>query len=444
MFGADFFMNIFGIVIAVLILSLLVAVHEAGHLLMAKWCNVRVDVFSIGMGKPLWGFQYGETFYQIGALPFGGYCGFGDEEKDSDPRSLMNSPLWARLLTIIGGSLFNILFAYFVMMMMYGAGFNELQISNQVAVPPMMSDPVSGEAVDSPAYKAGIRSGDYIISIDGQPVQHFQRIPMALSLSADREKSVVYVHGTQTNTAMIESVDNPATGINMLGVQPIVLPIVDSSSNTALRSGDIITAVNGHRVDYLYELVPYLHESVEADILRDGQYTNHVLLDNLEGIIFKSPEQKLIKVKADSAAELFTLPYEYIHTTISQIAVSIVKLFSGQVNAQDNLSGPVRIISITSEIAQTLDLTILVKFMVMLSIALGVFNLLPFPGLDGGHIVLQTARAVFKNNKTAERVISFIEQGGIMILLAIAVFVLFNDVRNIVSENLPETTQTND
>ncbi|MGL5955563.1 MAG: site-2 protease family protein, partial [Brevinema sp.] len=90
-------LNLFGIAISILVLSILVAVHEAGHLLMAKWCNVRVNVFSIGMGKPIWGFQGGETYYQIGQLPFGGFCGFGDEEnpEDPDPRALMNSPLWA-------------------------------------------------------------------------------------------------------------------------------------------------------------------------------------------------------------------------------------------------------------------------------------------------------------------------------------------------------------
>ncbi len=133
-----------------------------------------------------------------------------------------------------------------------------------------------------------------------------------------------------------------------------------------------------------------------------------------------------------------------ISSTLSQIGSSLVKLFSGKVNVKENLSGPVRIVSITGDIAKTFDIALLVKFMVMLSLALATFNMLPFPGLDGGVLILQIARSIFKNNTKVEKVITGIEQLGIILLLTMAVFVLFNDVKTLFFNKAPVVEQTKD
>ncbi|MGL4677153.1 MAG: RIP metalloprotease RseP [Brevinema sp.] len=454
MLNPELFLNIFGIIIAILVLSILVAVHELGHLLMAKWCNVRVDVFSIGMGKSIWGFQYGETYYQIGRLPFGGFCGFGNEENadDPDPRALMNSPLWARLLTIIGGSLFNIIFAYLVMVIMFGIGFKEYHLSNQVYVPTQIVSPQDQSLIDSPAYTAGLRSGDFIIQINDKSINHFMDIPVALSSSTEATKIVYYVRDNLTNQVPVTTIPDFATGLDLIGVQPVSPAIIskvldDSPARQAgFIVGDQIIAINSTPIQFFHSVVEKVQEGkpLSFTIVRNEQ-TNTISIQNnvLQqiGIQAEYPQQIQILRKASSFGSAFSMATENITSIISQIKASLVKLFSGQVNVQQNLSGPVRIISITGDIVKTFDGALLVKFMVMLSLALAIFNLLPFPGLDGGHIILNTARSIFKNNPLVEKIITVIEQAGIILLLTVAVFVLFNDIKNIAKENT-QTQQT--
>lgn len=451
MFGAEFFSNIYGIGVAILILSILVAVHEAGHLLMAKWSNVRVDIFSIGMGKALWGFQKGETYYQIGRLPFGGFCGFGDEENpnDPDPRALSNSPLWARLLTVIGGSLFNIIFAYLVMIGMYSIGFPEEQLSNTVYVPTHIIDPADNSTIPSPAFAAGLRSGDTIIQIDNEKVEHFRAITLAISIASNDKSTITYIRNGITNTTIVYSIDDYNTGVNLIGVQPISPSIISevipngAADNAGLKAFDQFIMINGKPINYFHNILEIVNmgEPFQATIIRSTNNTKTTnqfqitpkFVNTSWQIGIKANYPKYIEktVRAKNIIEVFTLPFQNIKDTIAQIFVSLTKLFTGKVDVQQNLSGPVRIISITGDIAQTFNFSLLMKFMIMLSLALAVFNLLPFPGLDGGHIILQTIRSIFKDNPIAERIISVIEQAGMILLLTIAVFVLFNDIKNI-------------
>ena len=465
MFGAELLMNIFGIVVAILVLSILIAVHEAGHLLMAKWSGIRVDVFSVGMGKAIWGFQYGETYYQIGRLPFGGFCAFGDEEngdkEDTDPRALMNSPLWARLLTVIGGSLFNVIFAYLVMVMMFGIGFKEYQLSNQVAVPKTMTSPVDQTIVESPAYKAGLRNGDTIIAINDENVAHFLQIPLALSISTSTTENVTYVRDNVTNTISVETIPDKSTGLDLIGVSPIAPAIVSEvmpntpAEKAGLKVQDQILAVNGNPIQFFYQVVDVvrLGNPLSMTVLQ-GNVTNNINvvptqingLWNL-GIRSEFPTKVQVLRKSSNIFTAFGMAGDNISSTLSQISSSLVKLFSGKVNVKENLSGPVRIVSITGDIAKTFDFALLVKFMVMLSLALATFNMLPFPGLDGGVLILQIARSIFKNNAKVEKTIGFIEQAGIILLLTMAVFVLFNDVKTLFFNKAPvveEVEQTKD
>jgi len=447
-FNSGILMTVFGILVAILVLSILIAVHEAGHLLMAKWSNIRVDIFSIGMGKPMWGFQYGETYYQIGQLPFGGYCGFGEEEsadqKDLDPRALINSPLWARILTVIGGSLFNIIFAYLMMVVLSSVGFKEEQLSNQIIVPKTLQ--IKDNTVPSPAYQAGLRSGDIIVQIGKQKITHFMEIPLGISYSTRDDKIITYIRNNQTNTTSIMPIPNKDTGLDIIGVAPVQPAIISEIlSNTpaekkGLKVEDQILFINNKKIEYFYQLVEEVQKGKEIalHILRDKKEIDISItplkIDNTWQIGVRGEYSQKITVtkKAKNIGEAFEMGKSYTSQLISQMAMSLVKLFTGQVNIQKNLSGPVRIISITGDIAQTMDISLIIRFMVMLSIALAIFNLLPFPGLDGGAIILQTARAIFKDNQKAEKVIGFIEQAGIILLLSLAMFVLINDILNLI------------
>lgn len=449
-------LTIFGIIAAILVLSILIAVHEAGHLLMAKWSNIRVDIFSIGMGKPIWGFQYGETYYQIGRLPFGGFCAFGTEEKeiDPDPRALVNSPLWARLLTVIGGSLFNLIFAFLVMILLFTFGFKEKQITNQVFVSKTISLEKDSPIL-SPAWEAGLRSGDTIISISDQSITHFSQIPAALAYSRGTKKKVIYVRDNKTNSTELTTVVDPYSGMEVIGVIPVQPAFVSNvlsgspAERSGIKAGDLIQSINGKKIQFFYQLQENItnNQSIILEINRNNIITNITLKpENISnqwkiGVVGVLPQEIVVLKKANNPIQAIQYATQYLFSTISKMISSIVKLFSGQVNLEKNLSGPVRIVSITGTIAQTMDFSLVLQFMVMLSTALAIFNLMPIPGLDGGALILQTARSLFKNHPAAEKIINFIEQAGVMLLLVLAVFVLFNDVKNISQDRRAKTQQ---
>ena len=218
---------------------------------------------------------------------------------------------------------------------------------------------------------------------------------------------------------------------------------------------DQILAVNGNPIQFFYQVVDVvrLGNPLSMTVLQ-GNVTNNINvvptqingLWNL-GIRSEFPTKVQVLRKSSNIFTAFGMAGDNISSTLSQISSSLVKLFSGKVNVKENLSGPVRIVSITGDIAKTFDFALLVKFMVMLSLALATFNMLPFPGLDGGVLILQIARSIFKNNSKVEKAIGFIEQAGIILLLTMAVFVLFNDVKTLFFNKAPvveEVEQTKD
>lgn len=456
-FAPQLLMNIFGIIVAIFVLGILIAVHELGHLLMAKMCNIRVDTFSIGMGKPIVGFQWGETYYQLGWLPFGGFCAFGDEnnskEKDTDPRALVNSPLWGKILTIIGGSLFNIIFALLVLIILFSVGFQEKNLSNKVYVTPNIT--MHGNVVESPAWIAGLRSGDVIINISGQTVSHFMDIPTALAYSKQSNQTITYVRGTVTNTVPFIPINNKDTGLEIIGVRPVQEAVVGDilsdgpAVKAGLRPGDRIKMVNQKHIVYFYELEEILATNQNKQLRLEVERAGDILYLNILpsqkenvwqiGVLAENPQEILVFEKAKNFPDAVSMSMRELKTTIDQILVSLSKLFSGKINVQKNLSGPVRIVSITGTIAQTQNIVLLIRFMVMLSIALAVFNMLPIPGLDGGALVLNVLRAMFGRFPIAEKIISKIEIFGIILLLILAALVFVNDIRNIIDTKKNQT-----
>ena len=245
------------------------------------------------------------------------------------------------------------------------------------------------------------------------------------------------------------TVADKSTGLDLLGIQPISPAIISEvlsnspAEQIGIKAQDQILAINGRSIQFFYQLVDIvrLGQPLSMIVLQNNKTNNITVsptkMDGLWNLGVRSMYPTKIEVlqKSSNIFTAFGMASDNISSTLSQIGSSLVKLFSGKVNVKENLSGPVRIVSITGDIVKTFDFALLMKFMVMLSLALATFNMLPFPGLDGGALILQTARSIFKKNNRAEKIISGIEQFGIILLLTIAVFVLFNDVKTLVTKN---------
>jgi regulator of sigma E protease len=445
MFGI---MDIVGILEAILVLGVLVFVHELGHFLMAKINGIGVDAFSIGFGKEIFGFTIGETRYRISWIPLGGYCQLrGEESKDrsesakKDPRAMYNRPPLARLLAVLGGPVSNYLFAVLVMTVLFLGGFKETFIPSYVAVVPSNAD-----GSQTPAWIAGLRSGDRIISIDGQKVEYFSDIPELVALKKDEKLFLSYLHNGITNTNTIIPRYSKEKGFGFIGVSPLYLPVVGlvQSNSPAFEAGvlpgDTIESIGGKKVSYFYELQDAIKHKTNQEILLGISRSNVFIAKNIRigrfegngylGIASgKVPTvEKFFQEK--NVVVAFQKGLEECNLLLVKTIKGLGALFQGKIDVQKNISGPIRIVQLTGEVAAKTDFVTLVRLVVLISVALGFFNLLPFPGLDGGHVVFNLIELISRR-KFPETLRRYIEYAGLAFIIALSIVVLFNDVFNI-------------
>ncbi len=442
------FQNILGIVIAILALGVLVFVHELGHFIMAKVNRIAVDVFSVGFGRELVGFTIGETRYRIGTIPFGGYCKMrGEETKDrpgaaGDGRAMYNRPAWARLLAIIGGPLFNYLFAILLMSVLLLVGFRETLVSPRVVV---VQNDADGRT--TPAFQSGLRTGDTILSIDGKTVESFSEIQKLVALSVDKPLPLVYLRGSATNLTTVTPVYSKGSGMGMIGVTTIALTrigVVNTNTPAAragMKHGDEIRAVNGKQVGYFNEIQDLVREragqTVRLTVARSNQtLTVPVLLERFDGSGYlgvyplEVPTYERVR-RASGPLDAVVRGFQEANTFLFETLKGLAAMIRGRIDVQRNVSGPIRIVQITGEVATRTDAATLLRLLALISVALGFFNLLPFPGFDGGHIVMNGFELLTRR-RVPEKVRTVIEYAGLVFIIGLSVLVFFNDIVNII------------
>ncbi|MCX7821497.1 MAG: RIP metalloprotease RseP [Brevinematales bacterium] len=436
-------LDVIGIIVAFLVMGVLIFVHELGHFLLAKLNGIGVEAFSIGFGKELFGFTLGETRYRISLLPFGGYCklkGEGEEEAKNDPKAMYNRPPYARLLTVLAGPAFNYLFALIVLAIIFFAGFKETIILPYVEV----IEKIDGK--ETPAFSAGLKNLDYIIAIDDKNVENYADIPKFINLSKDKRIKITFVRENKTNELFAELSFDKNRGLSYIGVSPVYLPVIgEILSNSpaekgGLKKGDKILLIDNHKISYYHDISAVIKEKAGQEVSivyeRKGSiFTNKILIDRFEGKGFLGiyPSETLIQeriIKAKNFLSSFEMAQKSINAMIVETVQSIAAMFKGKINAQKNLSGPLRIIGFTSEIAMNTDFVTLLRFMALISVALAFFNLLPIPGLDGSHVILNFIETVTPI-RIPIKVRLTIEYVGLLFIIFLSVFIFFNDIINI-------------
>lgn len=254
----------------VILLGILIFVHELGHFLVARWCGVRVEVFSLGFGKKLFKYKKGETTYALSLVPLGGYVKMfgeqpGDNISEEDKKySFTHKNVWQRIAVVIAGPLMNFFFALVV--------FFAVALIGEDAKTPVVGDVVS----TSPAYAAGFRSGDKILSVNETAITTWEDVQRSLSLKENRDLHIDVVvqreGGTQTAQISVTAKAEPNPNVlstydyvaNVEGVSPFsagtTIGVLEGSPLKALgvKSGDSITAINGQKVTYWRQLEPLL------------------------------------------------------------------------------------------------------------------------------------------------------------------------------------------
>ena len=443
-----------------IVLGIMVLVHEFGHFLVAKWCGVRVEAFSIGMGKRLFGFRRGDTDYRISLLPIGGYVKMSGEvigdlptgDENNDPGDYNNHPRWQRVLIACAGPAANFILAFFLLTIVYMA-HNE--VSNFMTGPAVV-DYVQPHTT---AALAGMERGDKIVSFDGVKDPDWSQVYIHTILNLNHNVSVSVVRHDGANVGQIQNLQMLLPNISSpddftlqdlgLAVQeqndPLRVSTVESPNypgyKAGLREGDQIAAVDGIPFRSISSIILYLQEQagkpLTVTVLRNGQMQTLHMEPVLKPSQNGQPAYQ-IGFGTDAAPYhvehlgLWPAMQQSVHENIkgSTLIVEVLHRMVTLRMSVRTLSGPVGIAQATGKIVSMPGWSPLFGEMATISLNLGIFNLLPIPILDGGVILLLLIESLMRkdmNHQIKER----IYQSAFVFLILIFAFVMLNDLSKI-------------
>jgi regulator of sigma E protease len=435
-------------------ISLLVAVHEFGHFWVARKLGIRVLRFSIGFGKPIWARRFGvdRTEFVIAALPLGGYVKMLDEREAPVPpaevaRSFNRQPLWVRSSVILAGPLFNFLFAIAAYWLMFVSGVPGLR-------------PIVGEiAPGSVAQQVGFQRADEVLSIAGRATPTWDAATLELldaALAAEHVEILVRGRDSGERQLIIDFAAVPDAldkggllgNLGLTVWRPEIPPVIDRlvedapAERAGLRPGDRIISVDTQTIETWSEWVDYVRahpqEPLKLGVLRgtdelEMELTPKAVEDNGEtigqiGAYVRQPDGLRDDMRTEVRYGLLESVGKSVQKTGEMTALTIRTLWgmlTGKASVE-NISGPISIAQYAGYSAQ-IGMASFLKFLAIVSISLGVLNLLPVPILDGGHLLYNAIEWV-KGKPVSESAQQIGQQLGILLLLALMTIAFYNDL----------------
>jgi regulator of sigma E protease len=419
------------------VLGVLIFVHELGHFLAARRHGVRVLTFSLGFGPKILKVTRGDTEYCVSAIPLGGYVKMAGENPE-DPRSgqpdeFLSKTKWQRFQILFAGPAMNIILAIVVLAFVLSQGAEMFIYMDQ--------PPVIGAVLpDSPAAQAGIRRGDQIQTVGGRAVRTWEDLLIEISTRPNRDVEVTLLRDGGPVSTTVRPVGEGKYEIGNIGVLPDIHPVVDSviagdiAEKAGFKSGDIVLAINGERVitsELFKQMVGKIGE-------RDTRFTIQRGDQQLE--LRATPKDRgdgaKVGLYISNPKKSFTPgPLEAVRMSVEQnikssglIFRTLAGLFTGATSVRQ-LQGPVGIAQLSGESAQE-GFIALLSLMAMLSINLGILNLMPVPVLDGGHILIMALEGIARRDfsmAVKEKMLL----AGFVVLMMLMVTVIYNDLTRI-------------
>ncbi len=422
-------------------IGILVFVHELGHFLAAKVCHMRVDRFSLGFPPRAFGKKIGDTDYCVSWIPIGGYvkiAGMIDESLDTEflnrppePWEFRSKPTYQKLFVMVSGVLMNLLLA---LVIFSGLSFVNGRIMSEVTE-------IGTVVKDSPADKAGLQAGDKILYINGVEMHFWEDIQNAIFVDRIGEDlSFKVLRNGRTLEIGVPRKDVPDVLDESFGISPShLISYIDAvepdlpAARLGLQPNDVITAVGHISNPSPRQITDFIHSHPEKEITIEwkrgeqtmsGQVTPNA--DGRIGIRIGSLYTGPVKRVSYSVFQAFAAGTNDVVGAGVMVVRSIGWIITGKVPFSKAVGGPIMIAKFATQSAAIGAGTFL-WFIASLSIMLAMVNIMPFPALDGGHLVFLLYEKIFKR-EIPSRVKIIFQQVGFALLMLLMVFIIYNDI----------------
>jgi regulator of sigma E protease len=423
----------------VFVLGVLIFVHELGHFMMARRIGVRVLTFSLGFGPKLLSFRRGDTEYCVSVIPLGGYVKMaGETPEDSRTGSsdeFLSKTKWQRFQVLVMGPVMNIAFAVVVMaLVLYQGAQIPAHVDRAVVI--------GSFTKDSPAAAAGLQAGDRILAVDGRDVPNWKELTLTVATRAGRRVRLTFERAGKILEREVVPVAIDRFDTGDIGVDPVLRPEImavrdnQPAQEGGLRPGDVVLAAGGEKGvsrDRLIELIKsHENKPLHLEVLRGEQTQTLVLTPRKfpEGIIIGATISPIeLETIQPGPIEAFNLSLKQNWEWTTLIFRTLGGLFTRETSVKQ-LMGPVAIADLSNEAAQQQTWIPLFQLMAMISLNLGLLNLMPIPVLDGGHIAILLLEGISRRDfsmKVKEKMLL----AGFVLLLMLMVTVIYNDLMRI-------------
>ena len=444
-----------------IVIGILVFIHELEHFLAARFTGMRAEVFALGIGYRLFGwnringFTFGKmdeeidlgenTDYRICAFPIGGYVkvsGMVDESMDRDfiskdpmPWEYRAKPVWKRMIVITAGVIMNFLLAFLI--------FYFLTLAKGKTITDTTT--IGYISKGSPSYDSGLKIGDRILSINNTDVISWDQIQAQLYFENLGEPLTILVNRSGSDQIVSIPKDKVGDlternfGIFPEGMTAEIGEVVSGSpaESCGLQKGDMLTEINGIQLISSQQVTDLIRENADRQFVMQWKRNSETMsceikpsVDSTIGIMIASKYTGPTKeIKYNVLSAIPKAGYDMYHYGIELFFKSIGKIIKGDVEFKKAIGGPVKIAQASAQSAEG-GLYTFLGFLALLSISLAVINILPFPALDGGHLMLLIYEGIVRK-PVPYKVQIILQNVGFALLLAFMVFVIYNDIISI-------------
>ncbi|WP_276498017.1 RIP metalloprotease RseP [Pontibacter litorisediminis] len=423
-------------------LTILVGLHELGHMLTAKWFGMRVEKYAIGFPPKVFGKKIGETEYMLGLIPLGGFVkisGMVDESMDTEalkeepkPWEFRAKPAWQRLIVMMGGIIVNVITGIVIFIALTYTYGEQYIPAKEVKY---------GIVANELGQEIGFQTGDKVVAVNGKELERFEDIRSMDALLGSNSYYTVERNGQLVNLQVpVDLMDKLADNKNQVFFVEPRMPFQvgqvvkgSAAAKAGLQDGDFITMVNGESVKFFHEFQAALKanagKAITMTVERNNKLVKLKAEVSEEGTIGFQPVPLLqTATKQYSLAESIPMGTDQAFSVITANLKGFGKIFRGEVSASKSLSGPIGIAQIFGD---TFNWYKFWSITGMLSMVLAFMNFLPIPALDGGHVVFLTYEMI-SGRKPSDNFLENAQKVGMVLLLGLMAFAIFNDVFKII------------